>query len=255
MAYSHSELYPVHLTPGGPPLSRDMLLRCPPDLLQREDAQLLLMGCRFGEHLITLPYHFAGRITGIEDDSEAVLYGKMAIAQAGMSERVNIMMTSPLATRFQPGQFDVILLEGVFSSYPANKVLKEAKRLLSSTGVLLFSDSCWLEANVPAFARQVWESREHKIMLFEETVTLFAERGFDVIAAEDHSRVLGSFYAQFRDAAQTIAKGKFEGMKHLKTLVKHYKHEIDVYHKHGGKRYMGYMSIAARPGGDSGMST
>ncbi|MCZ7558340.1 MAG: class I SAM-dependent methyltransferase [Bacteroidia bacterium] len=249
MAYSQSELYPVHLTPGGPPLSRDLLLQCPPELLRREDAQLLLVGCRFGEHLITLPYHFAGRITGIEEDSEAVLYGKMAIAQAGMAERVSIMMMSPLATRFQPGQFDVIILEGAFSSYPAGKVLKEAKRLLSDTGMLLFSDSCWLEPDVPVFARQVWESREHKILHFDETVALFRDRGFDIIATVDQSRVLGGFYAQFRDAAQSIAREKFEGLKHLKALVKHYKHEIDVYHKHGGKRYMGYMSIVAKHAG------
>ena len=82
-------------------------------------------------------------------------------------------------------------------------------------------------------------------MTIDGICSLLTERGFDVRDITNRSYVLASFYAQFREAAQSIARGKFEGMKHQKSLVKHYKHEIDVYHKHGGDRYMGYVSIAA----------
>ncbi len=245
MAASHSDLFPVHLTPGGPSLSRDMLKHCHPEILQREDAQLLLIGCRFGENLIALAERFAGRIIGIEEDSEAALYARMAIAEAGLAPRVVAQMMSPLATNFRPGQFDVIVMEGIFSSYPAGKAMKEAGRIISSEGILLFADSCWLETDIPIFARQVWESPDHKIMTVDAITTLIIERGYELINVTDRSQVLGSFYAQFRDAAQNLVRGRFEGMKHLKSIIRHYKHEIDIYHKHGGKRYMGYVSVAA----------
>jgi SAM-dependent methyltransferase len=245
MAKSLSSLYPVHLTPGGPSLSRELLKACPREFTRREDAQLLLMGSRFGENAIALADVFAGRIVAIEDDSEAVLYARMAVSDAGVGARVSPLLMSPVATNFRPGQFDIILMEGVFSSYPPGKALKEASRILAKDGILLFSDSCWLETDIPIYARQVWESPDHKIMTIDAICTLLTERGFEVKDITDRSNVLNSFYEQFREAAQSLVRGKFEGMKHQKTLIKHYKHEIDVYHKHGGDRYMGYVSIAA----------
>jgi SAM-dependent methyltransferase len=238
-------MYPAQLTPGGPALSVDLLKTCDTELLQRSDAKLLLIGCRHGEHLLALAGQFAGMIVGIDDDPEAVLYARMALADARLASRVQARIMSPLATNFPEAHFDIVMLEGAFSKYPPGKVMKEAARILSGGGVLLFSDSCWLEENVPVFAREVWEDRDHKILTMEALSAQIANRGFTIRRISDHSNVLGPFYRQFRDTAHGIARTGFEGMKHLKTLVKHYKHEIDVYHKHGGNRYMGYVTVEA----------
>jgi len=246
MATSISSLYPAHLTPGGPALSITLLQHCPTGILSRADAQLLLIGCRHGENAIALSSVFAGGIIGIEEDPEAVLYGKMAALESGLASRVSLRYMSPVATNFLPKQFDVILLEGAFSSYPPGKILKEASRLLANDGLLLFSDSCWLHDSIPTYVRNVWETKDHTVLTTEAILAFFKERGFEILHSQLRSDVLKSFYAQFHDSVRAIAKDGFQGFKHMKTLVKHYKHEIDVYSKHGGDKHMGYLVLVSK---------
>jgi SAM-dependent methyltransferase len=205
-----------------------------------------------GENTLALAEQFAGRIVGIEEDSESVFYGKMAAAERKLGPRVSLQYMAPVATNFRPGQFAAVLLEGVLSSYPPGRVMKEALRLLADGGWLLASDSCWLADEVPTFVRNVWESPDFKILTPPQLRALFEERGLEVLQLEDRSSVLDAFYRQFHDTVRSIAKGGFEGMKHQKGLVKHYKHEIDVYRKNGGERYMGYFSAVCRKKDEGG---
>ncbi|MDT8323844.1 MAG: methyltransferase domain-containing protein [Bacteroidota bacterium] len=239
-------LFPFHLTPGGPRLSRALLAQVPVEIRKDPDAALLLMGCRMGENPIALAEDFAGRIVGIDEDAETVFYAKMAITEAEVESRVSAQFMTPVQTNFRPGRFNVVLLEGVFSGYPVGRVLKEALRVLADDGWLLVADSCWLTDEVPTYVRELWESPDHKMHSREGLRQLLEERGLEIINLEDRSDVLGAFYQQFNSTVKGIAKGGFEGLKHMKGLVKHYKHEIDVYHKHGGRKFMGYMSAVSR---------
>lgn len=246
MSESSAQLFPVHLTPGGPKLSRALVAQIQPELRANPEASLLLMGCRLGENLTALAEQFAGRLIGIEEDAESVFHAKMAINELGLQSRVSARFMAPVQTNFRPDEFDVVLLEGMFSGYPPTRVLKEALRVLNTPGWLLLSDSCWLEDDVPTYVSQVWESPDHKLLTREGLREMLEERGLEIINLEDRSDVLEGFYRQFTGRVKGITKSGFEGMKHVKGLVKHYKHEIDVYRKHGGKRYMGYMSVVTR---------
>ncbi|MBR9978924.1 MAG: methyltransferase domain-containing protein [Bacteroidetes bacterium] len=238
--------YRYHLTPGGPGLTRTVLAELPEEVRRDEQASLLLMGCRQGENALALAEVFPGRIIGIEEDSEPIFYGKMAVSERGLASRVSLQFMSPVSTNFRAGQFRIIILEGMLSGYTPGRVLREALRLLDDRGFLLLSDSCWLADDVPTYVRDVWESPDHKILTPPQLRQLLEERGMEILHFEDRSRVLDSFYRQFEDTVRDIAHGGFEGMKHRKSLIKHYKHEIDVYRKHGGDRYMGYFSMVAR---------
>lgn len=241
--------YQYHLTPGGPKLSRALLELLPPELLEDATASLLLMGCRMGENALGLAESFTGRIVGIEEDSESVFFGKMTATERGLAGRVSLQYMAPVATNFRDGQFRVVQLEGMLSSYSPGRVLKEALRVLAPGGWLIVSDSCWLEDEIPTFVRDVWESPDHRILTPPQIRTLFEDRGLEVLQLDDRSGVLDTFYRQFQETVRGIAKGGFEGMKHQKSLVKHYKHEIDVYRKNGGERYMGYFGAVCRKGG------
>jgi predicted GIY-YIG superfamily endonuclease len=92
----------------------------------------------------------------------------------------------------------------------------------------------------------LWESPDRKILTPPLLQSMLEERECIVLQLDERSEVLGPFYRQFQETVRGIAKSGFEGMKHQKTLVKHYKHEIDVYQKNGGDRYMGYFSAVAR---------
>jgi len=240
-------LFPYNLTPGGPELSISLLQHIPEELRGNADASLLLVGCRLGENLLALAEHFPGKLIGIDEDAETIYYAKWAVKEAGMQEQVSARMIAPVQTNFQPGHFDIVILEGMFAGYPPTRVLKEALRVLSPDGWLLLSDSCWLDDDVPTYVREVWEGPDHKLLTPAEVRTLLEERGLEVLALENWSDALGPFYEQFRGTVKDMAKGGFEGLKHLKGLVKHYKHEIDVYSKHRGYEYMGYLGAVARP--------
>jgi len=246
MSTAFASLYPFQLTPGGPRLSKTLLEHCPDDLRTDPGASLLLMGCRMGEHLLALSDEFAGRITGIDEDAETIFYAKMAISEMKLGKRVSAQYMAPVQTNFRPGQFDIIMLEGIFAGYPAGRIIKEALRVLSDDGWLLISDSCWLTDDVPTYIRELWESPDHHLHTRGGIRTLLEDRGLEVILIENRSHVLGPFYRQFDSTVKGIAKGGFEGLKHMKGLVKHYKHEIDVYHKQGGKKHMGYLIAVSR---------
>ncbi len=245
-----SDYYPAHLTPGGPALLRDVLTHCPAELLAREDARFLLVGCRYGEHALALAQHVAGSVIGVDEDAEAILYGKMAATSLGLAGKVSLQFMSPVSLALRPPGFDVVILEGVLSAHVPTRALKEALRMLAPDGYLLLADSCWLHDEVPTYVRDVWEARDHKLLHREALLRLLEERGLRVVHVDDRSRALDAFYRQFQDAAYSLAKGGFEGMKHMKHLVKHYKHEIDVYRKHGGDRFMGYLAVLAKRGTD-----
>jgi SAM-dependent methyltransferase len=243
------KVFPFHLTPGGPRLTRTLIAQIPDELRLNPAASLLLIGCRQGENALGLAEHFAGSIVGIEEDSESIFFAKMAATEMALASRVSLRFMAPVATNFRNGQFDIVIVEGVMSSYTPSRVLKEALRILADDGWLLLSDSCWLEADVPPYIRNLWESPERKILTPPLVREMLVERGCEVLQLDDRSEVLGPFYRQFQETVRGIAKGGFVGMKHQKGLVKHYKHEIDVYQKNGGDRYMGYFSAVARRSG------
>jgi SAM-dependent methyltransferase len=246
MSTASGSLYPFQLTPGGPRLSKELLEHCPVELRSDPAASLLLMGCRMGEHLLALSDEFAGRIIGIDEDAETIFYAKMAISEEKLGKRVSAQFMTPVKTNFRPGQFDIVMLEGIFAGYPAGRIIKEALRILSDDGWLLISDSCWLTDEVPTYIRELWESPDHHLHTRGGIRTVLEERGLDVVLIENRSHVLGPFYRQYDSTVKGIAKSGFDGLKHMKGLVKHYKHEIDVYNRQGGKKHMGYLIAVSR---------
>lgn len=239
-----NSLYPYHLTPGGPDLTRRLVRRAMQHLSASspENASLLLMGCRYGENLIGLIDAFKGSLTGIEEDSEAVFFAKMASMQLGLGKRCSFRYMSPLTMDFDAESFDIIAMEGVFSSYPAAKALKEAKRILRPGGAIILSDSFWKEESMPPYVHDVWEAEERRVFTENQLGDLFADAGLQLTYFEVRRSALNAFYQQFMTELKSITKGGFEGMKHQKSLIKHYKHEIDVYLKQGGEKYMGYFT-------------
>ncbi len=265
-------LYPYHLTPGGPDLTRRLVRRAVQRIsssektdaslkqtdasleqtdasleqtdtsLKQTDMSLLLAGCRYGENLIGLLDTFKGSLTGIEEDSEAVFFAKMAAMQLGLGKRCSFRYMSPLTMDFDAQSFDIIVLEGIFSSYPAARALKDARRVLKPGGVIMISDSFWKLESMPSYVHDVWEAEERRIFTEHQLGDLFEEAELELAFFEIRRNALNSFYEQFTTEIKSITKADFEGMKHQKSLVKHYKHEIDVYLKHGGEKYMGYFT-------------
>jgi SAM-dependent methyltransferase len=245
---SISRFYPYHLSPAGSKLARRFITKSIPADAEASAQSVLIAGCSYGEVAFGLLDGFSGAITGIDEDAEGIMYAKMIASQLRCTDKVSFRTLSPLSLRFDDSSFDAIYLNGVLSANPKHKLLKEMLRVLKPGGSIGIADSYWLGPGVPEFIRDVWESERQKVPTKNELESLLAETGYSEISVSDSSRELAAFYAQFREEVKSIAKNQFEGMKHKKTLVKHYKHEIDVYLKNGGDKWMGYfLAMAKKP--------
>ena len=99
---------------------------------------------------------------------------------------------------------------------------------------------------MPPYVHDVWEAEERRVYTESQLGDLFEDAGLELAFFDIRRKALNSFSQQFTAEIKSITKTDFEGMKHQKSLVKHYKHEIDVYLKHGGEKYMGYFTAIVR---------
>jgi SAM-dependent methyltransferase len=146
----------------------------------------------------------------------------------------------------------VVFLEGILSEFPAGKTLAEVGRILKPGGYICVSDSIWLKRPVPSNIAEIWETLNRKVSTMEELVAVFEARGFATERMMECSDVLASYYEQFYREVRERVRNKFMGEKHMKGLIRHYKHEIDMYLKFGGSDYMGYGVLMGRKRVDSG---
>ncbi len=237
--------HPFNLTPGGPGLIRRLLSALPAGL-KTQDSLLMYIGSRYGENVFATAGIFPGKIMAADEDAEALLFCK---SQAGdFNGRVSFRSMSPLSLDPARESIDVVISDGLLSSYNKRKHLREARRVLKPGGALLLTTPVWLEAAAPTYVRDVWESREYSVLSVGELLELTAETGFTDTSIHDATEHLEPFYTQFTGDVRKIAGAGFEGFKQHKALVKHYKHEIDVYLKQGGRRWMGYFGVIGRKG-------
>jgi SAM-dependent methyltransferase len=236
--------YPFRLTPCS---SRDYIDLIGPLLTGsgREGMRLLHSGCRYGENSYAIAAAFSVDIIATDEDTEGLLYARTIGRSLHGLGSVQFRYMTPFQYNIDPASCDIVLLDGILATQGKRKILREAHRMLAPDGRLVVYESYWLKSPPPPFVAAAWDSREHHTMTEDELCDLIAEAGFAVTSFTDSSKRLDSFYAQFSEQVRDIAAGGFEGMKHRKSLVKQYKHEIDVYRKNGGNAYMGYCGIVA----------
>lgn len=241
--------YPFHLTPGGPRLVTYAFEKTG-GKNWRDDAEMLYIGSSYGENVFAMAEQFPGSIVGADEDAEALFFCKSRIGD--LRPRVSFRMMSPVALDPRDGTIDAVIVDGVLSSYNKRKLLREVRRVLKPGAPLLVAAPVWLEDGAPTGIRGVWETREYTVPTRAELADLLAECGFRIVHESDQTRVLEPFYKQFMTDVKKLAAAGFEEFKQHRALVKHYKHEIDMYFKHGGRRYMGYVVIGARAAGEEG---
>lgn len=252
MPSSSDSLYPIHAIPGGPAaalrrLHKGLSLLGGPSALEGSSEPkapssipaILFIGTGRGEHPITAAERLGYTVFGIDEEPDDILYGKMAAIDRRLPSPPVLKTMSPLTLDFEDGSMDLVQVEGILTSYPRRAVLSEIHRVLKPGGVLVLFDPRWKTVPVPHSVKELWESRSFPVLTREENEAVLRELHFNPHAFEDASSDLEGFYRQFSRDIRAIVQSGFEDMKHVKKLVTHYKHEIDMYARFGGRTYMG----------------
>lgn len=240
MAEDHTSLYPFHYIPGGPSSSLKRL-RAGLALLDSEDPppRILFIGTGRGEHPIAASRDLGRQVLGIDEDPDDVLFGKMAVLELGVTPAPSLKTMSPTTIDLPAESLDLVMVEGILTTYHRRSVLQEVKRVLRPGGIAVILDPYWRTVPVPSSVRELWESRTFPVLTKDDSIAILEEIGLTLKRFTDVSRELDGFYRQFGQDIRTMVRSQFEDMKHVKKLVLHYKHEIDMYTRFGGKTYMG----------------
>jgi ubiquinone/menaquinone biosynthesis C-methylase UbiE len=230
------------LTPGGLAITRLLAQQCGINAT----SQVLDVGCGFGAAACLLAESLKCKVIGIDVDMTLVMEGKRRVAEKRLDDFVQIKVMDAHQLDFPDASMDVVISEGVISGLNVNTVLKEIARVLKPGGMFGMSDAMWKRENVPLFVLEAWGGQGASIQIIEKKIALLKQLGFDIRYTKDISSELDDYYLPFKKIIERSTQKRFKGVEQYKDLLIQYKHEIDVYFRMGGKKWMGYCVIVGK---------
>jgi len=109
----------------------------------RGDERILDVGTAIGDlplSIAAMP-DFGGQITGIDWSSRMIAAAQTTAKQRGLSDRVKFQVADVrIGLPFENSEFDVVICLGVIEGLPQpEQILKELKRVLTPTGMMVLS--------------------------------------------------------------------------------------------------------------------
>ncbi len=244
--------------PGGARLALKYLSKFPPPA-GREHAEaggekarpsLLVLGCREGTTAIALASKHPVAVLGVDDDAEALMAARFFQQQAKLKGSLKFRFMDLDSLDLPPHSFSGIIAEGLQARIPLPRLLDLARSLLRNGGLLYLLDAVWLQRPVPTYVKDVWETVERPIHTLEEAVDIVRGSGLVLRTVADETHALAAFYSRHITAVRDVRKNPEYSSGEMKKILSKYKHEVDVYTRHKGNKWMGYGAIVAeKPSG------
>jgi len=167
-----------YLSPGGP----EEVAR----LLQGSDiagCRVLDIGCGLGAvDELLVQAHGAGHVTGIDLEPDLIAKARVRIAQAQLSDRIELIQVSPGRLPFTDASFEVVFSKDSLVQIPDKLALfTEVRRVLVGGGRFIASD--WLRGGSGPYSAQMLEyfrleGITYNMASAPETAKALAEAGF-----------------------------------------------------------------------------
>ncbi|NOY05131.1 MAG: class I SAM-dependent methyltransferase [Chlorobi bacterium] len=222
--------------------------------LRDASPRWLALGCREGTTAIALASKYAVSVLGVDDDAEALMAARFFHQQAKLKGSVKFRFMDLDALDLAPESFSAVISEGNQARIPLPRLVDLAQSLLRSDGLLYLLDAVWLRRPVPTYVKDVWETVERPIHTLEESCDIVREHGLEVLTAADETQALAAFYSGHLDAVREAGRRPEYSSGEMKKILLKYKHEVDVYTRHQGKKWMGYGVIVAEKPSKQGQS-
>lgn len=205
---------------------------------------VLVIGTGSEEIAVFLKNRSAASVKIIVSDYESVMNSRMILPK---DFEISVSMMDFEHTDFTDGSFDLVYAQASVSSYNRNKIIKEIKRILKPGGILCAGEITCLKSPAPVFIQEMWDAGDILPLESDKATTYYEERKFKVIDEINLSGTLTDYYQK----NQKLLKAKLPTLtdneiSYYKIILNRLSHESNVYLKHGGKDYIGFISIIMR---------
>lgn len=180
----------------------------------------------------------------IVDDNFSLLSSRFALKD---DKEISVRMMDYDNTDFTNSKFDLIFSQASVTTKKRDKILKEFKNILKPGGYLCIGEITTLKTPLPPFVKNMLDQsllfpKEH-----DELNEYYESKGFSVIAEEDLSSTLKSFYGEaVKKIENEIASAPKDEVEANRKLLKKLTHEAKVYLELGGKDYIGFKTFLLR---------
>lgn len=172
-------------------------------------------------------------------------YDSMIDTRLELSDKtVSVKIMEYEHTDFNEKTFDLVYAQSSISGINRNKIIKEIKRILKPDAYLCVGEVVRLNPEVPRFVSDIWDRSELLPLYINDIEKYYADRNFEILAAEDLSKSLKQYYQIIHEKVKESKTGEETGS--LRKELNMYSHESNTYLKLGGEKYMGFKTIILR---------
>lgn len=187
----------------------------------------------------------------IEEGSESVLIiteDEQLLIQTRMNltdkEKTKVKYSSYTSIDAAEGSFEIVYAQGTVSINERRKILKDVYRVLAPDGVFAVGEMTSLKGDIPAFLRSVFAANGMEIVSAESLEMFYKGEGYKIKSAKDLSNTLKDYYKNTeRVFSRRVSNMTKQDQAEHKDLITKSKHELNVFLKLGGLKYIGFHAF------------
>lgn len=206
-------------------------------------SRVLDLGCGYGDGACNLAREFRCRVTAIDISEENIGFAREAAIERGVSHLIDFAVGDIASADFSEEPFELILAEGgVLSFVGRRQGLELVHRNLEQRGWLAFSDLTFLNDHVPDEVKVIFDHQAYQYESEKAYRKLVRDCGFEIqFVSLVPPSGWDNYYAHMARRLED-EKGFFADRR----IKLAFHHEIDVFYRLEGFRYVGYLFCIAR---------
>ncbi len=211
----------------------------------RNDLNILDIGCGSGGQTLTLARHLDGHITAVDLFPEFLTELKTHAETEGLNGRISTLAASMDDLPFGHEEYDLIWSEGAIYLMGFEQGIAAWRKYLKPGGVLAVSDISWITEKRPRSLEEYWARECPGIGTIEAKLETLASQGY---ASLGHFTLpeecwINNYYEPLQDSHSTFLDRQNHSVS-AKELVEQDVQEYEMYKKY--KEYYSYGFFIAK---------
>jgi cyclopropane fatty-acyl-phospholipid synthase-like methyltransferase len=206
-------------------------------------SKVLDAGCGTGDGAITLAQEFRCKVDAVDISENGISAARVRAVDRGVSHLVTFLQQDILSADYSLDPYDLVLAEGgVLSFVGREKGLSLISSWLAPRGWIAFSDLIFLSDKAPEPVKQIFDDKKYRYESEASYRELIGKAGFDIqlfglVPQSGWDNYYAHMSRKLEEQSGVFADPRIKLAFHR---------EIDIFYRHEGFRYVGYMFCIAR---------